>query len=62
MSAYDPVRQRMIAAGMVCAETGRLTPAGLEYSGRIKADVSAATATDGDRPAVKWKTNRGKRK
>lgn len=61
MSAYAPVRQRMIAAGMVCAQTGALTSRGLEYSAQIKRDVANATAADGDRPAVRWKTKRGKR-
>lgn len=66
MSAFAATRARMIAAGLVDADTGRLTAAGMAHTDRIIADLKAAPpAAEAARPhpgarlpAVRWNTRR----
>lgn len=66
MSAFSSVRDRMVAAGMVDGETGRLTAEGFAYTDRIIAELKVAPPPpDGVRlhpgarlPGIRWNTKR----
>ena len=58
MSAYAAVHRDLVNRGMLHPETGRLTAAGLDYSGQILRDLRGAVAVEGSGRSVRWNTRR----
>lgn len=58
MSAFAATRQRLVARGMICGATGRLTDAGLAYSANIMRDLRRTEAADGPGRSIRWNTKR----